>query len=298
MAKFYLHDSDEFQNKEFQGAVLGLSNKAYHDMHDSWSSTALKYMYSTSPFHFKAKYIDRVLPSDGPSPQMLLGSLVHMYVLTPDEFDKDYIVMPEVDLRTKEGKAARAFTEDMAVGRQVVPFSVNEEAKIIAKNVMANAGAFRLLTGGEPEVSCFWTCPFSGLKFRSKIDYVGKDYFVELKTTKSAEPRTFERHAFNMHYELSLCHYAEGLRVLGLEDRKPCYFIVVETSAPYAVQVYRAGASLYDVGHQKWLDAVTKLEAGVKQNLWPGYIDHLVVGEAVLEAPKWAMGSALVNEEI
>lgn len=278
------------------GEVFGLSNKAYHDMHDSWSSTALKYMHSNSPFHFKAKYIDRTLPPDEPTKQMHLGSMDHSLILTPLDFDKEFFVMPDVDRRTKEGKAIALEAETKAEGRTIVSESERQLALAIQMHVLQNPHASRLLRGGRPEVSYFWQCPFSNLRFRSKVDYVTDGYFVELKTTKSANPRDFERHAYNLHYDLSAFHYREGMRILGLAERKPCYFIVVETEAPYAVQVFEADDSFFESGHSKWLDAVTKLEAGVKHNQWPGYFVGFDEGELPkLSAPSWARNKDASN---
>ena len=50
-----------------------------------------------------------------PTPALLFGQMVHKLVLEPDTFDEEFIVAPEVDKRTKEGKAAWAqFEEDAA----------------------------------------------------------------------------------------------------------------------------------------------------------------------------------------
>src|SRR5262245_31678999 len=103
----------------FKGAVKNLTNIEYHSLHHYWSSTNLKDMYSGCPAHFKEKYFElrhSAIPDkepelirkpkdeSRPSNEMILGSLVHCLTLTPHYFDEEFFVMPELNLRTNDGK--------------------------------------------------------------------------------------------------------------------------------------------------------------------------------------------------
>lgn len=53
-----------------------------------------------SPAHYKARK-----GNTAQTPAMLIGSALHKLVLEQESFDKEFAVLPEIDRRTKEGKA-------------------------------------------------------------------------------------------------------------------------------------------------------------------------------------------------
>ena len=273
-----------------------MSNSEYHSLKDSYSSTQLKYLYSTSPCHFKAKYIDGTIEPSGSTAALALGSLVHCLVLTPSEISKEFVFMPKCDLRTKAGKEIRDRVEFAAEGRLVVSEDVREQAVAMSNAVLANKSATKLLDGGRSEVSYFWTCPLTGLKFRSRADHVTGTNLIELKSGRDMSPTGFQRQAYNLSYDLSLAHYLEGLSQNKIDVRES-YFITVESEAPYVVQCYKADDSFIAMGHFKWLDAITKLAAGVTEGKWPVYVDPSVDEFPLLMPPAWAARSNMFNDD-
>lgn len=275
--------SYELERGSFVGIVDNMSNYQYHSLKSYYSSSDLKYMASGSPKHFKAKYIDKIIPEKDATPKMLLGSIVHCKILTPKDFVEDFFVMPDCDLRTKEGKAVRDAAKDEAAGRTLVPSEMNEQAD---KMFYACSEVFDgLLKDTKREISLFWKCPFSGFSFKARCDALSSEFLFELKTTESASPEVFSRVAYNLNYDLSIYHYLTGLAQVGVACGK-AKFLVLETAPPYVAQSYLVGESFMETGHKKWLDAVTKLERGLKENKWPGYV---AADECpILEAPKWA----------
>ena len=278
----------------FKGAAKNLLNSDYHSLDSYWSSSDLKYMSANSPMHFKAKYIDKELEPMKQTPAMILGSLVHCMVLTPDDFEHEFFVMPDLNFRTNEGKAAKQEILAANVGKMSVTDEQIAIAQKMRESIMSNPEAARLLEPMKKELAFFWTCPFSNLNFKAKLDGSGGTHFIELKSAISAEPGTFQRQCYNMNYDLSLAHYRQGIsHVMGCEPK--AYFIVVEKTPPYICQVYLAGDSLFETGHTKWLDAVNKLEQGVKAGKWPGYAD--VEETPTLDAPPWAYDSKPATAE-
>ena len=149
----------------------------------------------------------------------------------------------------------------------------------------------------ESELSFFWECPYSQMNFRGRVDALMGTTLIELKTTSSAEPKSFSRHAYNLHYDLSLHHYIEGLRQCGREV-KDVVFLVAETSAPYVCEKYIVGESFLQTGQEKWIDAIGKLERGHKENRWASYVDEWACDAYVLEAPAWAKTKNEVTDGI
>ena len=73
-------------------------NNYYSDT-DYISNSMLNHI-SVSPEHFRF-IMDNPQPA---TPAMKLGSAIHMNVLQPKEFNKNYAVSPKFDRRTKKGK--------------------------------------------------------------------------------------------------------------------------------------------------------------------------------------------------
>lgn len=289
----------------FKGAVLNLQNSVYHALDQYWSSTDLKTMYEASPAHFKQKYFETKLkddkltlirkpkPDKKPTYEMILGSLVHCLMLAPHDFEAEFFRMPDLNLRTNDGKAEkeRLLTENS--GKLAITDEMLVQANNMRSSLQANKRVMELLSAGHKEMSFFWTCKFSGLNFKAKLDQASSKHFCEMKTTGSADSEAFSKKADDMNYDLSLIHYSMGMKeILQLEP--PVYFIVVEQDEPHVTQVYRAGQGFLVTGHAKWLSAVTKLETGIKKNEWPGYFPEDM--EMTLEPPPWAV-KKLMKEE-
>lgn len=294
----------------FKGAVANCNNKTYHSLKSYWSSSDLKALSSSSPAHFNAEYflreskvsastgettVSRVLKERDfePTKDMILGSLVHCYLLEPTQFEADFFMLPELNLRTKADRETRDQMLIENAGKMAVTDELIAQAKAMRDSVMRNPQALRVLEPGYKEASFWWTCQFSHLNFKAKLDQSCSKHFCELKTTESCEREWFSKHADNMNYDLSLYHYREGLRnIMGLE--LPAYFIVVERNPPHVCQVYRVGDMFWETGHAKWLRALEQLEIGLAKDLWPGYFDENE--EVEIQPPPWKLNKFMKEQ--
>ena len=271
----------------FKGAVKNLSNSDYHLLDKYYSSSQLKYIHATSGEHFKAKYIDKKLESKEQTKQMLLGSLVHCMVITPGMFEKEFALMPDLNLRTNEGKATKEKFLMENPGKSIINDEMLKDAQCMRSAIDENEKAKDLLAFCLNEVSLFWTCPYSNLNFKARVDAMSAKHFVELKTARSASPEIFPGSAHNLDYDLSLAHYHEGIKQVLSVDAT-AYFVAVENELPYVVQCYKASEAMMTLGHTKWLGAVDKLSAGFKYQKWSGYFGELdEIPE--ISPPAWAM---------
>lgn len=293
----------------FKGAVVDLPNNAYHSLDKYWSSSDLKFLSQSSPAHFNEEYFTReakTSPIDGAisinrvrrarewnsTPEKTLGSLVHCLVLEPQSFEKEFFLMPELNNRTNEGKARKQELLMANPGKLAITDEMLVKANGMRSSIRANQEVMKLLEPGKKEASFFWTCPYSGLNFRAKLDHSSSKHFCELKTSYTAKPDEFDKIAHNLNYDLSLTHYREALRVsMGIEQ-SPAYFVVVEPEAPYVCQPYKVGDSIWETGHHKWVRAIDQLAAGMKTDKWPGYFPD-VFGIPELNSPSWAVNKIL-----
>lgn len=279
----------------FKGAIKDLPHQEYHSLSKYISSSQLKLIASSSPAHYKATYIDGTADKKEPTDKMILGSLVHCLILTPHLFESDFFVMPFLNLRTNDGKATKAELLAANPGKTAIDIDMHSQAALMRDSCLKNKQAAELLESGHKESSFFWECPFSGLRMRARADSASSKALVELKTTSDASPEAFSRHIHNMNYDVSMKHYQEGIRVL-MDVSPPGYFIVLEDKPPFVCQVYKAGETVMELGHAKWIDAVSKLERGLKNNYWPGYSDDSLAIQTI-ECPPWAVNKMMKGDQ-
>lgn len=275
----------------YSGVISHLPNGKYHDLHSYYSSTALKNIFSSSPYHF-IKGQDQ--PRKPPTIDMILGSMVHCLVLTPDEFENEFLVMEKVDRRTKVGQQAHADAVNKCGDRQLIDEVTSGIAEAMASELLRDDNISNLLSGCSSEISYFWECPYSNLKFKARADAVSSSCLIELKTARSAKPADFERHAYNMNYDLSAYHYMEGARVHG-QNIDTVYFITIENEWPYACQVFRADEDFLNSGHAKWLETINKLSEAKSSGVWPMYSPKNEILN--LSVPRWAKTFSLGAED-
>lgn len=282
---------------EFRGVVANMPSSVYHSIETGKyvSSTQLKYMYSRSPYHYYTRYIEKSDPAAAPTEAMKKGSVVHGLLLEPHKFDEEFFVYEACDLRTKEGKEKKIRACHEARGRVMIDDEDFSDCQKIVEGVRSNSEAIKLLSEGVPELAIFWRCPFSGLLMKAKVDSFCDKYFLEFKTAKDVSPFKFSRDAFQMHYDLSLSHYQKGIETV-LSQTFGAYMIAVENEAPYRCEVFEVTSEFFETGHNKWLDAVSKLERGMSEGKWPGYKDDRLEGFLKLMPPAWSVKSEQIDE--
>lgn len=203
---------------------------------------------------------------------MILGSLVHSLLLTPGEFSNEFYILPDLDFRTKEGRERKQQLFSDNPGKIAVPEDLMSKGKDIIASCSEDENIRNLLEDSVNEISFFWECPVTHLNFKAKIDgYVQGKYFIELKTTRTAEPSGFSSIINDRNYDLSLVHYMEGIKAFTGVDVPEVYFIAVETSAPFVTQVYRASDDMITLGREKWLNTIVRLKDAISRKKWDGY---------------------------
>lgn len=286
----------------FKGAVTNLNNNDYHSLKEYWSSSELKFLSASSPLHFyhntftidpkTLKRVRKEQESEWSGPKTL-GSLAHCLILEPQNFDKDFFVMPDLNLRTNDGKAKKEELLIQNAGKIAVTDEMLVKANGMRSSVSANAKAMELLLEGKKEAAFFWTCKYSGLNFKAKLDNSSSKYWMELKTSWSASPEEFSKIAYNLNYDLSIFHYRMALQSV-MEVEPQAYFLVVESDKPHVCQLFKVGDDMIATGHSKWFSAVDRLKNGTKDDHWPGYT--LTEEIPILNPPYWAMKKLDVTE--
>jgi exodeoxyribonuclease VIII len=203
------------------------------------------------PALFFKRYVAKTLPQSEESKAFRLGSAVHCAILEESTFAERYAVKPDLDRRTKEGKAQFADWSALNAGKTFI--DAEELATTIAMRVAVGEHpiARELLSAGQPEVT--WRVPQANAlgALQCRTDWwnaegcaatEGQPYVVDIKTVESLDSdafRNFERAAFSYGYHRQAGFYLPLINELHSRSVSRMYYVAVEKVEPFGVAVYR-----------------------------------------------------------
>lgn len=222
-----------------------LSDKEYRSLNfESFSS--IKHMLD-SPETFK-HYKEK--PFKG-SLATLLGTCIHHYL----QGNKHLVWFQQLSNTKKNAEAIFEFKKqwiDM-VGEEglVVPKTFEPKLDSILMNLNKNKEVLKLLNGCEFEKA--YTFYVDGLMLKGKLDGVGSDYILEIKSSGQAtSAEEFKKEAYDRHYDLQAYLYQKAAL------KSDHYFIVVNTQEPFKVSLYKSSKEFMESGKTKALLAVDR----------------------------------------
>ena len=104
---------------------------------------------------------------------------------------------------------------------------------------------------------------------------------VDLKTTKDADWKAFQKSIANFRYHVQAAYYMDNAKQLGADD---FIFIAQEKDPPYAVAVYQLEETDIKKGREEYEVNLHQLKQCRKNNSWPGY-GNMVMS---ISLPGWA----------
>lgn len=272
------------------------------------SSTTLKTYLNMAPN--EALYA-KMNPRE-PSPSMVIGSLLHVFVLEPDRADDCYAVQPDFNLRSKAGKESKAAFDKENAGKLIVTNDQLEQAKMMALSVEKNKDAQILLDGSinESSVYYWYQKPDSDdprdyrtmCKVRPDILCTNGPVIADLKSCEDATETGFQKSIVNFFYHLSAAMYLDGVNsskellketsnyhyqhfafiavskrpAFCTVSKKSVYNSAVYNLAPEALQM---GSMLYQTAMRRRHDAVAEnhpgLPDGVRDIVLPSYANKI-----------------------
>ena len=180
------------------------------------------------------------------SDNLSLGSVVHSLILEKDNFSRDFLIMPELNLRTKEGKEVKEQLELQALNEKktLIKNDIYTQALDIVESFQKTKVA-KLFNNGLSEVSIFGEIDGRACKCRPDYYLKEKNIILDLKTTSiegGASADGFTKIMANFKYYIQAAFY---LQLTGAEE---FYFVVLETSEPYMVGVYKLDIQALEFG--------------------------------------------------
>lgn len=261
---------------------LGLvteSNAKYHGDLSAISKSRLAY-FSVCPAYYKWKMENPEPPSD----DLVVGSAFHKLCLEEKQFDKEFVVMPPIDKRTKAGKEAYEAFVQQADGRQVITQEQYDTICGMRDSVMSNPYAVQLLKG-KHEKSMYGFDELTNERIKTRPDtyreiMVDNDekgvaekrvLITDLKSCRSAMYEDFCRDVVKYSYDLQAYLYSmNASKVLNVPiENIDFVFIAVQKSQPYLINILQADEFVLQRGEALFRRYIGEYhEAKTTDNWW------------------------------
>lgn len=241
------------------------SNELSHEEYlsrDGLSASKLKLLLK-SPRHFKNTKFTA-------TPAMNFGTLVHEMILE----DIDHVVEPEVNKRTKAGKAE---LEEFKAKNQYSCSAADKKAlDYVKRNIEANETVQKVLSGTTNEMSIFGK--LDGVPVKCRIDAWRENTLIDLKTSSSATPQNATHIVRRFDYDMQLAWYGKLLELaLGIKISQ-IYVIFIESNYPYEPFVCSMSQETLMEGMGKVIDALDVFaDCRTRRNFDFGYTDIVTI---------------------
>lgn len=208
-----------------------------------------------------------------------LGHAIHAALLEPARFEVEYVVAPDVDRRTKVGKAEWADFEAKHKGASFIMESEMEVLRAIQSNAAQHETIKQVLYGlGVNELSLVWVDPETGMLCKARIDRLTSldgPLIVDLKSTHApASTHGWQMAVEKYKLHQQAAHYRNGLNVLRPlpegQTRKYAW-LVVETEFPGAVRIFEAEDAALDIGRDQVAAHLRAYKECMETGSWPAW---------------------------
>lgn len=209
-----------------------------------------------------------------PTPALLFGQVFHKLALEPETFSEEFITAPEVDRRTKDGKAAWQDFLQTADSKTVIDAVMFQQAAEMVSALQTVPFSVKLLDGAH-ETPYFWTDAATGEACKCRTDCLctkfSQPIIVDLKSANDASTETFTRDAVKYGYDLQAAMYSEGVTA-NIGTMPLFVFIVVEKNPPYAVNILQADELFVRRGQILYREYLNEYHDCRQTGNWYGYL--------------------------
>ncbi|AMV30855.1 Exodeoxyribonuclease 8 [Pirellula sp. SH-Sr6A] len=259
------------------------SDAEYH-ADTSRISNSMMSLLKRSPRLFYQRYI--LGEAEEPTDAMRFGSYLHTLVLEPEEIPNRYYIAPKVDRRTKEGKAAWAQSQELAIGKELVTEADAQLASLCASSILWHQDFklfAKLITESVIEERIDFT--FANYDCRCKPDmvHVGSRLCFDIKTAKGASPAAFSKSVAEYGYHRQAAFYRHALQEKYGEYFR-FLFVVVETSAPFESAIYELDFDAIEKGEQELETLIAEYRVRLANDDWSPEFSK---GINTLSLPRW-----------
>ena len=221
-----------------------------------------------------------------PTDNLILGSVIHTLILEPQKLESEYIIMPELNLRTNADKAIKAEleAEAKATNKTLVKSEIYNQAEAVSKSFL-NSSLSSFLRG-EVKAEASFFGEIDGVKVKARPDLILPDQkiIIDFKTTSTSGGGSadgFAKMAANFSYYIQVALYLE------ITEYNQFYFVVLETAEPYMVGCYKLDNEALEFGKSEIRRAIE-----IYKNLFkyesPLYLNNLDFSKVQeINLPSW-----------
>lgn len=262
-----------------------MSNEDYHSGPGISKSHLDK--VADCPLNYWNHYLN---PEREPAPQsaaLVFGSAFHTATLEPDLFASEYLIMPEFNLRSPTGRAARdEWLENEAKGRTVLTVDQRDLALKMASVVHKHPVASQLLRG-KKEQSFYAKDPETGLLVKCRTDNFDehRGLVADLKSTDDASPDSFAKSIANFRYHVQQAWYEDVFSALYGDAPDYFVFVAVDKTPPHPIGVYYIDPEDVSLGRQLARRDLRTILQCRQTGVWPDYTPTQV---QQIGLPGWA----------
>lgn len=224
-----------------------------------------------SPYHYWYQYLN---PNYEPEPSTLsqiVGNALHTLILEPNEFEKRYFVMPELNKTTKEGKVRWKQIQSELGQKKLLSMNQYQVVQKMTESFNQHELANQFLENAEIEQSIYWTDPDTNVLCKCRPDILRCNLICDLKTAQDGSPRSFQYATFNYGYYIQAAMIQEALMEIKNVQIKDFLFLVIEKSAPYAISIYQLDEASIEQGRHEFKQLLLRYKHCLETNDWPAY---------------------------
>lgn len=261
----------------------------YHFDRNAVNFSALKHM-DKSEHAFARVYWGLQRPATA---RMKFGSLAHMAILEGSKFKARYVVMPEFESKTADGKISNSkntsyykdqvkrWTDEQPKDAIIVSDEEREKIFRMLDSVLSNKKASKLLMSGVPEAVGYWKDPITGINMRMAADFISFDLgiLVDLKTCQDVRWEYFRKSVESYRYDLQMMFYSEGIKNITGKEPQSRAWITIESEEPHEVRIHEVGAHYETIGSFEYRKSLDKLKRAIDNKSFPQSNDEILVGE-------------------
>jgi hypothetical protein len=221
-----------------------------------------------SPWHYKnPKEIE-------PTEPMKQGSALHcLFLEGQTEFNKKFIVMPDVDGRTTEGKAIKKRFEEECQGKTVIKHDTHQNV-LNMYQALINHPALSDLIGdwAMAQRECVMLGEIAGVKCKAKVDIFHDGRIWDVKTTSDASMNHMKREIADRCYHTQGGFYTTlANAVTGSVLPTEFSIIAVESAQPFGINVIHFDQDLIAKCQKIVENRVIELKFCEEHNQFPDY---------------------------
>lgn len=212
-----------------------------------------------------------------PTEALLFGQYIHALLLEPDKVGQQFAIMPDLNLRTKDGRAERdaLIAKCSAAGVTVI----DREMAYLAANMVAVCRAddeVMALLDGVHEQPFLWVDDLTGEPCKCRTDILtivdGELTIVDYKTTNNASTHKFVRDMYSYGYGLQAGMYCTGVKeAMGLTKLPRFIFIAQEKKPPYSINRIELPEDIILYGVDLFRQYLGTYHDCKEMDWWPGY---------------------------